>query len=70
MLRAVGDCHIGIDVSKSRLDVAVHETGETFNCANNSNGFAKSIESLKKFSISKLSWRPVAVTRKTYCSHC
>lgn len=50
MLHAVGDCHIGIDVSKSRLDVAVHETGETFSCANTSNGFVKLIESLKKLS--------------------
>ena len=27
-------CHIGIDVSKERLDVAVHETGETFTARN------------------------------------
>lgn len=41
------DCHIGIDVSKDRLDIAVHETAEAFACPSDSAGFPALIERLK-----------------------
>lgn len=37
-------CHIGIDVSKKHLDIAVHETGEIFQFPNSPNSFPKVIE--------------------------
>jgi transposase len=39
--------HIGIDVSKDRLDIAVHESGEAFACSNDSTGFPGLIERLR-----------------------
>lgn len=39
--------HIGIDVSKDRLDIAVHESGESFACTNDSAGFPGLIERLR-----------------------
>jgi len=42
--------HIGIDVSKDRLDIAVHESGETFHCHNRSQAFADLIERLRGLS--------------------
>jgi transposase len=39
--------HVGIDVSKHRLDVAVHETGETWSCPNAQGGFGVLIEALR-----------------------
>lgn len=39
--------HIGIDVSKERLDVAVHETGETFACRNDSQALGELAERLR-----------------------
>ena len=42
--------HIGIDVSKDRLDIAVHESGETFNCHNRVQAFADLIERLRRLS--------------------
>src|SRR5712691_11266598 len=42
--------HIGIDVSKDRLDIAVHESGETFDCHNRSQAFAGLIERLRGLS--------------------
>lgn len=37
-------CHIGIDISKDRLDIAVHETGEIFDHPNVSDSFSLLIE--------------------------
>lgn len=39
--------HIGIDVSKDRLDVAVHESGAVFDCRNSIAAFAGLIERLR-----------------------
>lgn len=39
--------HIGIDVAKDRLDIAVHESGETFACSNDSAGFPGLIARLR-----------------------
>ena len=39
--------HIGIDVAKDRLDIAVHESGERFACSNDSTGFPELIERLR-----------------------
>ncbi len=40
-------CHIGIDVSKTRLDVAVHETGEEFSVRNAEATFPALVERLR-----------------------
>lgn len=40
-------CHIGIDVSKKRLDIAVHETGEIFEFPNTLDSFPAVIEHFK-----------------------
>lgn len=40
--------HIGVDVSKDRLDVAVHESGEVFDCRNTVSAFAELIERLRR----------------------
>ena len=37
-------CHIGIDISKERLDVAIHETGEIFQYPNTTDSFAAVIK--------------------------
>jgi transposase len=37
-------CHIGIDISKERLDIAVHETGEIFEYPNTPDSFPTVIE--------------------------
>lgn len=39
---------IGIDVSKSTLDVAVHESGETWSCSNDYTGCAEIVSKLKQ----------------------
>jgi len=39
--------HIGIDVSKARVDIAVHESGETFHCRNEAAALAELIERLR-----------------------
>uniref|UniRef100_UPI0020C14FB1 IS110 family transposase n=1 Tax=Desulfuromonas sp. CSMB_57 TaxID=2807629 RepID=UPI0020C14FB1 len=36
-------CHIGIDISKERLDIAVHETGEVFGYPNSLDSFSSII---------------------------
>lgn len=38
--------HIGIDVSKDRLDIAVHESGEAFACRNTTEAFGELVERL------------------------
>jgi transposase len=40
-------CHVGIDVSKQRLDIAVHESKESFACPNNAQTYAELIERLR-----------------------
>jgi transposase len=40
-------CHIGIDISKNRLDIAVHETGEIFEHLNTPDKFAPLITRLQ-----------------------
>jgi transposase len=42
------DVWIGVDVSKTRLDVAVGETGETWNSKNDDVGIAKTVEHCKQ----------------------
>lgn len=39
--------HIGIDVSKARLDLALHETGEQWSCANDPSGWAELLPRLR-----------------------
>jgi transposase len=41
--------HVGIDVSKDRLDVAVHETGECFDCPNRTEALVALGDRLKGF---------------------
>lgn len=38
--------HIGIDVSKDRLDIAVHESGEVFACRNTTEAFGELVKRL------------------------
>jgi transposase len=45
---ASGECFIGIDVSKSNLDVAVRPSGERLRCANDEAGIAALVERLAK----------------------
>jgi transposase len=40
--------NVGIDVSKSRLDIAIHETGETWTCSNDSNECASLVTKLNQ----------------------
>ncbi len=42
--------HIGIDVSKDRLDIAVHESQEIFDCRNRVDAFAGLVERLRGLS--------------------
>jgi transposase len=42
--------HIGIDVSKEQLDIAVHESGKTFHCPNEAGAVAALIERLRGLS--------------------
>jgi len=39
--------YIGMDVSKDRLDIAVHESGERFDCRNDAQAFAELVERLR-----------------------
>ena len=40
---------VGIDVSKNTLDIAVHETGETWSCSNDASGHAALMVKLRHF---------------------
>lgn len=44
----ISGCHIGIDISKECLDIAVHETGEIFQFPNDPGSFPKLIERFEK----------------------
>jgi len=46
-MSTIAECHIGIDVSKDRLDFVVYETGEFFDFVNNIKLFPKIIERLR-----------------------
>jgi transposase len=41
-------CHIGIDISKGRLDIAVYETGEIFNYPNSPDSFPEIVKRFQK----------------------
>ena len=47
MSERVAGCHVGIDVSKARLDVAVYETGEVWYTTNDSADYPRLVERLK-----------------------
>lgn len=42
----MGSCHVGIDVAKERLDIAVHETQEAFSCPNTTEAFGELVKRL------------------------
>lgn len=46
-MSSISGCHVGIDVSKDRLDCAVYETGLSFDFANHPKCFAHIIEQLR-----------------------
>src|SRR6266576_5746396 len=39
---------VGIDVSKSMLDIAIHETGESWSCSNDASGGAALVPKLRQ----------------------
>jgi len=47
MSEMAAGCHVGIDVSKARLDVAVYETGEVWRTTNDSADYPRLVERLK-----------------------
>lgn len=47
-MSSITKCHVGIDVSKDRLDFAVHETGECFDFANTPKIFPQIIKHLQR----------------------
>lgn len=47
-MSSIAACHVGIDVSKDRLDFAVYESEECFNFSNKTKFFPEIIERLKK----------------------
>ena len=46
MSNLVREVWVGIDVSKTQLDVAVGQTGETWSAKNDGTGIAKTVEHL------------------------
>src|SRR5207244_11201528 len=39
---------VGIDVSKSMLDIAIHETGESWSCSNDASGAVALVDKLRQ----------------------
>lgn len=45
---------VGIDVSKSMLDIAIHETGESWSCSNDASGCAAVIPKLRQLKATRI----------------
>src|SRR5437660_9475089 len=45
---------VGIDVSKSMLDMAIHETGESWSCSNDASGCAALVPKLRELKATRI----------------
>jgi transposase len=46
--------NVGIDVSKSMLDIAIHETGESWSCSNDASGGAALVPKLRQLQVTSI----------------
>jgi len=54
---------VGIDVSKSLLDISIHETGESWSCSNDASGAVALVDKLRQLKPTRIVLEATGVSR-------